>query len=151
MSPTCPFAQPVRDFLAYLRVEAGLAPATLEAYGRDIRDLVDDLRRGGAAAPESVTSRDLVTHVRALHRERHGVALFWLVAVVDDDRTALALGDHRQCPALGAAADIDRRARIDARQLPLLSYRSALVQVVNPVVEQHLGTEQHVDAGAANH
>jgi integrase/recombinase XerD len=70
MSPTCPFAQPVRDFLAYLRVEAGLAPATLEAYGRDIRDLVDDLRRGGAAAPESVTSRDLVTHVRALHRER---------------------------------------------------------------------------------
>ena len=40
MTSTSPFAQPVRDFLAFLRIEAGLAPATLEAYGRDLRDLV---------------------------------------------------------------------------------------------------------------
>ena len=70
MSATCHFAQPVRDFLAYLRVEAGLAPATLEAYTRDLRDLIDELRSGGAAEPASVTPDDLVAHMRGLHRER---------------------------------------------------------------------------------
>ncbi|MBT8484769.1 MAG: tyrosine recombinase [Phycisphaerales bacterium] len=67
--PSSPFDQPVREFLTYLRIEAGLAPATLDAYGRDLRDLVDDL--GGVAGPAAVTPRNLSEHVRRLHRDRN--------------------------------------------------------------------------------
>ena len=64
------FAQPVREFLTYLRVEAGLAPATIDAYGRDLRDLVDDLQQRGIDEPDAITARNLVEHVRDLHRVR---------------------------------------------------------------------------------
>ena len=68
--PPRPFAQPVHDFLTYVRVEAGLAAATLDAYGRDLRDLVDDLVAQGATGPGDTTPRQLVAHVQALHRDR---------------------------------------------------------------------------------
>ena len=64
------FAQPVRDFLTYLRVEAGLATATLDAYGRDLRDLVGALKARRVADPKRVTPNHLIEHVRALHRVR---------------------------------------------------------------------------------
>jgi integrase/recombinase XerD len=70
MSSGCPFSQPVRDFLAYLRIEAGLSPATLDAYGRDLRDLTDWLTDQGVGAIDAVTPRKLVEHVRALHKEQ---------------------------------------------------------------------------------
>lgn len=66
---TSPFAQPVREFLAYLRVEVGLAPATIEAYGRDLRTLAEfmDAKDRG---PADVTLDDLAAHIRWLHTER---------------------------------------------------------------------------------
>jgi integrase/recombinase XerD len=70
MAAPCPFAQPVRDFLAYLKVEAGAAAATLEAYGRDLRDLIAFLQSQGVDAPAAVTPRALTDHVRHLHRDR---------------------------------------------------------------------------------
>ncbi len=66
----CPFAQSLREFLTYLRVEAALAPATLEAYGRDLADLVEDLRRDCVAGPQSVDPEHLAGHLRRLHQER---------------------------------------------------------------------------------
>ena len=70
MPSRCHFAQPVRDFLTYLRVEAGLASATLDAYGRDLRDLVDELKAKRIAGPQRVTPAHLIEHVRSLHRRR---------------------------------------------------------------------------------
>ena len=64
------FEQPVRDFLAYLRVEAGLAHATLEAYERDLRDLTDHLLSLEVNDPGEVTPHHLADHVRYLHRAR---------------------------------------------------------------------------------
>jgi integrase/recombinase XerD len=64
------FDQPVRDFLTYLRVEAGLSPATLDAYGRDLGDLVGDLTASGVPGPGDVTAAHLHAHVRMLSRER---------------------------------------------------------------------------------
>jgi len=64
------FAQPAREFFVYLRVEAGLAPATLEAYERDLRDLEEHLATLGVSEPARVTPRHLAEHVRYLSRER---------------------------------------------------------------------------------
>lgn len=66
-SDTSGFDRPVREFLAYLRVEAGLAPATIEAYGRDVRDFVRHVARQGVSAPAEVTPRHVVEHLRDLH------------------------------------------------------------------------------------
>ncbi|MHC4991508.1 MAG: site-specific integrase, partial [Planctomycetota bacterium] len=70
MAASCHFARPVRDFTTYLRVEAGLAPATLEAYGRDLSDLVDHLQRRSVETPAAVTAEHLAGHIQALHRDR---------------------------------------------------------------------------------
>ena len=40
MNSTNHFDQPVREFLAYLQVEAGLASATLSAYTSDLAAMV---------------------------------------------------------------------------------------------------------------
>jgi len=56
-----------RRFLTYLRVECGLAPATLAAYGADLRDLAEDL---GDPEPATLTARDLSNHLANLKREK---------------------------------------------------------------------------------
>jgi len=65
-----PLAQPVREFLAYLRIEAGLAPSTIEAYGRDLRALVADLAENGPATWPEVDLARLATHLRMLSTTR---------------------------------------------------------------------------------
>ena len=64
------FARQAREFLTYLRVEAGLAPATLDAYGRDLRDLFNWLEDAGVDEPAQVTPKHLVDHVQSLHRDQ---------------------------------------------------------------------------------
>ncbi|MHC4811066.1 MAG: tyrosine recombinase [Planctomycetota bacterium] len=69
MDPPSPdaFDRPVRDFLAYVRVEAGLSPATVDAYARDTRDLVTDLRAAGVASFADARIEHLADHLRRLH------------------------------------------------------------------------------------
>lgn len=55
----------------YLKVEAGLAPATLEAYTHDLRDLATHLSSRGIASLGRIAPADLAEHTRWLHRERH--------------------------------------------------------------------------------
>lgn len=64
------FSPSFREFLGYLRVEAGLAPATLEAYGRDLRQMAEDLTARGLSGPDAVTMEALAGHLQRLHRER---------------------------------------------------------------------------------
>ena len=70
METICPFAKPVREFLSYLRVEAGLAAATLEAYGSDLNDLLRDLRKRNIASVKHIKPQHLADHLRSLHRDR---------------------------------------------------------------------------------
>jgi integrase/recombinase XerD len=65
-----PFAQPVRSFLTYLRVEAGMARATQDAYRRDLADLERDLLADDITDLNAVTPRMLAEHLRGLHRDR---------------------------------------------------------------------------------
>lgn len=64
------FQAGIRGFNAYIRIECGLAPATIEAYGRDLDELVADLAARGVASPRAVEPAHLVEHVRYLSRER---------------------------------------------------------------------------------
>ena len=70
MAASSNFDPPVRDFLAFARVEAGLAAATLEAYARDLADLVRDLEARGITDPATVQAEDLAEHLRSLSRAR---------------------------------------------------------------------------------
>ena len=70
MAPPSGFEQPVRDFLTHLKVEAGLAPATLEAYGRDLLEMAQWLHAKGVCSPAETEPDDLAEHIRHLSRER---------------------------------------------------------------------------------
>jgi len=65
-----PFDRPVREFLTFVRVEAGLSQATLDAYRGDLRDLCADLESHGTESPQAVRPLNLVDHLKRLRTER---------------------------------------------------------------------------------
>ncbi len=70
MPAPCPFETWARDFLAWARVETGLSPATLEVYGRDLRQMSEDLRAHGVKHPAKVGMQDLADHLQRLRKDR---------------------------------------------------------------------------------
>ncbi len=60
----------IRGFLGFARVEAGLAPATLEAYARDLEQMRGYLASVGVLCPADVTVDHLAGHMRWLSKER---------------------------------------------------------------------------------
>ena len=60
-----------QDFLVYLRIECGLRPASIEAYARDLRQLIDDLYSAGITHVAGLTEHALRTHLRDLRTQRH--------------------------------------------------------------------------------
>jgi integrase/recombinase XerD len=66
-----PTLQNARDrFMAFLRVECGLADNTLEAYARDLRDLLDDLAGHGVTRTDELGPRTIVEHLARLRTVR---------------------------------------------------------------------------------
>jgi integrase/recombinase XerD len=63
------YDQQVRDFFGYLRVEAGLSPATLESYRHDLDQLRKDLTADGVQNADDVSPAHLAAHIRSLHRD----------------------------------------------------------------------------------
>jgi integrase/recombinase XerD len=57
-------------FLAYLRIECGLSENTLEAYGRDLGDLLTDLAGQGIRELKGAAPRTLSAHVAGLKTAR---------------------------------------------------------------------------------
>jgi len=65
------FDKPIRDFLSYAKIEAGLAANTLEAYQRDLRDLILDLREHQfLGSPDQLGPEDIANHLRRLRSEK---------------------------------------------------------------------------------
>jgi integrase/recombinase XerD len=58
------------NFAVYLRVECGMRPATLQGYGRDLRDLMLYLAGQGLSEPGQIRAEDLSGHLAALRSER---------------------------------------------------------------------------------
>jgi len=59
------------DFLAYIRVECGLTPATIDAYSRDLRDLLTHLAEANIPSPTDITPHALAAHLASLKRDRN--------------------------------------------------------------------------------
>lgn len=62
------------EFFGYCTVEVGLAPSTMEAYGRDLRLFASQMlaraAAGGAATPADLRLADIAEHVQWLSREQ---------------------------------------------------------------------------------
>lgn len=70
MDAPCAASPRRRDFLAFCRIECGLAKLTLDAYGRDLALLFEYLKARSIGDPAMATMQDLTLHVRWLSRER---------------------------------------------------------------------------------
>jgi integrase/recombinase XerD len=66
-----PFERLRAAFHGFIRVECGLAKATLEAYDRDVRELLAFLAGRGRRTPAEVTPRDLAEHLAGLKKDRN--------------------------------------------------------------------------------
>ncbi|MEN8181587.1 MAG: site-specific integrase, partial [Myxococcota bacterium] len=64
-----PLDQALDGFLTHARVEQGLAPRTVEAYGRDLSRFVAFLLRRGASKPEEIVRAQVSGFLESLARE----------------------------------------------------------------------------------
>ena len=64
------FVDARKRFLAFCRVECGLAGNSIAAYNRDLTDLLHDLVAHGRTDFASITGRDLAEHLSRLKTER---------------------------------------------------------------------------------
>ncbi|MBX3357580.1 MAG: tyrosine recombinase [Phycisphaeraceae bacterium] len=58
------------SFLAFIRIECGLAKNTVEAYDRDLSELLLSVVAAGASTPQQITPRLLSGHLASLKSER---------------------------------------------------------------------------------
>lgn len=65
------FQQARKGFAVFCRIECGLAKNSLEAYDRDLRDLLSDLTARGRTAIADITPRDLTEHIAALKSQKN--------------------------------------------------------------------------------
>lgn len=59
------------DFVSYIRLECGLATASIAAYRRDLRDLLVDVAAAGASDLKQISSPMLAAHVAGLRSARN--------------------------------------------------------------------------------
>ncbi|HYE63051.1 MAG TPA: site-specific tyrosine recombinase XerD [Phycisphaerales bacterium] len=64
------FAKLVAHFMGFLRVECGLSQNTLDAYGRDLYDLLMDMHEKGVGELPAISSRHVSTHIAELKSKR---------------------------------------------------------------------------------
>lgn len=64
------FGELHRQFLLFIRVECGLSANTLDAYSRDLTDLLLDLQSRGLTSAPEITPRHLSQHLAALKTDR---------------------------------------------------------------------------------
>lgn len=58
------------DFLVYLRIECGMRPATIESYGRDLRDFLTDLAAAGVTGVGGIAADHVHSHIMGLRSSR---------------------------------------------------------------------------------
>lgn len=69
--PPPPFAADHAAFLSFLRIECGLLPNSLDAYGRDAAQLMWSLHEAGLTSLAQAQPRTLSLHLTTLKTQRH--------------------------------------------------------------------------------
>ncbi len=64
------FAESIASFRAWIALERGLSPKTLEAYGRDARAFTAFLASRGRTTPAALTRADVLAYLDALRAQR---------------------------------------------------------------------------------
>ena len=64
--PQGPFDVPIRQFISYCRIECGFAPATLQAYALDLRDLWRWMEGRSFTDWQALSIQTIADHIRAL-------------------------------------------------------------------------------------
>ena len=122
-------------YLAHLRVERGLLPATLESYARDLREYLDWLAQQGSLALAEVSETTVQQHLAALQQRglsrssqaRHLAALRGLhkfanaegLTPTDPSESVGAARGPRPLPGFLGVGEIDRLlAQPDAAEAP---------------------------------
>jgi integrase/recombinase XerD len=124
LSAPSPLDEALDRYLAHLRVERGLLPATLESYARDLREYLDWLAHQGLRALSQVTEPLVLQHLGALQvrglsrasQARHLAALRGLhkfasaegIAPLDPSEGASATRGSRPLPNFLSVDEIDR-------------------------------------------
>ena len=123
------------QYLAHLRVERGLLPATLESYARDLREYLDWLPKQGIAGLAQVTEPLVLQHLASLQKRglsrasqaRHLAAVRGLhkfanaegIAPADPSEGVGATRGSRPLPDFLGVEEVDRLlAQPDARTAP---------------------------------
>ncbi len=63
---TCQLDEGFNDFISYIGSEKGLAPNTIEAYGRDLKSLINNLKKSSHATFKDVKVEDLISFLSGL-------------------------------------------------------------------------------------
>jgi integrase/recombinase XerD len=119
-----PLDEALDRYLAHLRVERGLSPATLESYARDLREYLDWLAAKGLLQLAQVTEPKVLEHLGALQRRglsrasqaRHLAAMRGLhkfasaegIAPLDPSEGVGAMRGTRPLPNFLSVDEIDR-------------------------------------------
>ncbi len=88
-------------FLGFIRVECGLSHNTLQAYGRDLHDLLSDLAAKSITSLAGASARDVSTHIAELKSKRQmagSSVIRHLAAIKVFFRWALSLGHIERDP-----------------------------------------------------
>ena len=64
------FGEALASFRAWVALERGLSPRTLEAYGRDVRAFTAFLARRGRARARDIARADVVAYLELLRAQR---------------------------------------------------------------------------------
>lgn len=123
-------AQARSQFLAFCRVECGLAKNSVEAYNRDLRDLLTDLAEHARTTPREVTPRDLAEHLARLKTRRRlsGTSVIRHLATI---RVFFRFLESTGLLVANPATDLDRPTRW--KKLPgVLSPRQMKILIEAP-------------------
>src|SRR4051794_30919328 len=97
-------ADVVEEFLGFLSAERGLSPKTIQAYGRDLRQLAQFLAEQGGGRVADLTREAVFGFEGRLHRQ--GVGANSVARKVSAIRTFLAFA-HREGYLEGGPPEID--------------------------------------------
>jgi len=126
----------VDAFLHYLVIEKGLLPNTIQAYGRDLRALVDTLEEQGITDPRSVGPTAIELH--AIRLSKRGLS------ATSRSRMLSAIRHfHRflEREGLGSASAVERvvRPKVGRRMPGVLTLRQVEILLETPDASTHLG------------